>query len=239
MPLRVGTSGWAYTAWKPGFYPANVPARKFLEFYSSRLNAVEANYTFRRYLNAPTISGWLEQTPPDFHFAVKAHQSLTHLRRLRNVEEPLRLFVDSLLPLKKARRLGPVLFQLPPNFKADPRRLEEFLKLVPRGLRVAFEFRHDSWFDEETYGILRRRKAALCIAESDELRTPRIFTSDFAYFRLRRSNYSAAARKVIHKQMWELAEERNDVYVFFKHEDNPKSPRWAVELLGGKTEKTG
>ena len=104
MALRVGTSGWAYSAWKPGFYPPGVPSRKFLEFYSSRLNAVEANYTFRRYLSEETIAGWLEQTPANFQFAVKAHQSLTHLRRLKNVDEPLRLFLDSLLPLKKARR---------------------------------------------------------------------------------------------------------------------------------------
>ena len=231
MALRVGTSGWAYTAWKPGFYPVDVPSSKFLQFYASRLNAVEANYTFRHYLTEQTVAGWLRQTPSTFHFAVKAHQSLTHLRRLKNIDEPLCQFVESLLPLKKARRLGPVLLQLPPNFKADAGRLHEFLKLVPRGLRVAFEFRHESWFNEEIYGILRRQKAALCIAETEDFQTPEVFTSDFAYFRLRKSNYAAAARKKIAKAMSDRAKESRDVYAFFKHEENPSSPKWAVELL--------
>ncbi|MGH9521056.1 MAG: DUF72 domain-containing protein [Terriglobales bacterium] len=239
MALRVGTSGWAYTAWKPGFYPASVPSRKFLEFYSSRLNAVEANYTFRHYLTEQTIAGWLDQTPANFQFAVKAHQSLTHLRRLKNVDESLPLFLDSLLPLKKARRLGPVLFQLPPNFKADVGRLDDFLRLLPRGLRVAIEFRHRSWFTDETYDVLRRRKAALCIAESDELQTPEVFTADFAYFRLRRSKYSPAARRTIAIEMQEHARELKDVYAFFKHEENPSSPKWAVELLRRSSDMAG
>jgi uncharacterized protein YecE (DUF72 family) len=231
MGLHVGTSGWAYTAWKPGFYPPKLPSRKFLEFYSSRLNAVEANYTFRRYLTAATVAGWIEQTPPRFQFAVKAHQSLTHMRRLKNAEEPLQLFLDSLQPLKKARRLGPVLFQLPPNFKADARRLDDFLGLLPRALRVTFEFRHPSWFCDETFDILRRRHSALCIAETEELKTPEILTADFVYFRLRCSHYSAASRKKIAEAMRGRDERLRDVYAFFKHEEDPKSPNWAVEVL--------
>lgn len=228
MPLRVGTSGWAYTAWKPGFYPAKLPSRQFLEYYASQLNAVEANYTFRRYLTDSIVATWIEQTPPGFQFAVKAHQSLTHFRRLQNVEEPLAQFLDSLAPLKSARRLGPVLFQLPPNFKADTRRLDNFLKLVPRTLRVAFEFRHESWFNDDIYGVLKRRNAALCIAETDDFQTPQVLTADFAYFRLRNSNYSAVARKKISNMLRSI---NGDVYAFFKHEENPNSPNWAREVL--------
>ena len=231
MSLRVGTSGWAYTAWKPGFYPEKLPSKHFLEYYSSQLNAVEANYTFRRFLTADIIDGWLEQTPPGFHFAVKAHQSLTHMRRLKNCDEPLARFLDSIAPLKKARRLGPVLFQLPPNFKADPQRLADFLKLVPRAFRVAFEFRHESWFTDEIYAVLNRSRAALCIAETDDFHTPRVFTADFAYFRMRKSNYSTAARKKIVASLRSDSARLRDVYAFFKHEENPKSPNWVSEVL--------
>lgn len=230
MSLRVGTSGWAYTAWKPGFYPPKLPSKRFLEHYATQLNAVEANYTFRRILTAEIIASWIEQTPSGFHFAVKAHQSLTHMRRLKNCDEPLARFVDSLGPLKRARRLGPVLFQLPPNFKADPERLAAFLKLVPRSYRVAFEFRHESWFTDQVYSVLKKRNAALCVAETDDFETPRVFTADFAYFRLRKSNYSPASRKKIAASLRTASEER-DVYAFFKHEENPKSPNWASEVL--------
>lgn len=236
MAVRVGTSGWAYTAWKPGFYPTKLPSKRFLEYYASQLNAVEANYTFRRYLTEEIIDGWLAQTPAGFHFAVKAHQSLTHMRRLKNCDEPLARFVDSLAPLKKARRLAPVLFQLPPNFKGDPQRLAAFLELLPRTLRVAFEFRHESWFMEEVYSVLKRRHAALCVAETDDFQTPRVFTAEFAYFRLRKSNYSPAARKKIADALRSVTRETpdvsvRDVYAFFKHEENPKSPNWAREVL--------
>ena len=231
MSLRVGTSGWAYPAWKPGFYPEKLPSKGFLEYYSSQLNAVEANYTFRRFLTEEITNAWIEQTPSGFQFAVKAHQSLTHMRRLKNCDEPLARFLDSIAPLKKSRRLGPVLFQLPPNFKADPQRLADFLKLLPRTLRVALEFRHESWFTDEVYAVLKQRKVALCIAETDEFQTPRAFTTDFAYFRLRKSHYSVAARKKIAISLRTDCGRLRDMYAFFKHEEDPKSPNWAREVL--------
>ena len=231
MSLYVGTSGWAYPAWKPGFYPEKLPSKGFLEYYSSQLNAVEANYTFRKFLTEEISESWLQQTPSGFQFAVKAHQSLTHMRRLKNCDEPLTRFLDSIAPLKKARRLGPVLFQLPPNFKADPQRLADFLKLLPRTLRVALEFRHESWFTDEVYALLKQRKAALCIAETDEFQTPRVFTANFAYYRLRKSNYSTASRKTIAASLRNDSTRLRDVYAFFKHEEDPKSPNWAQEVL--------
>lgn len=237
MPaIRVGTSGWAYTAWKPDFYPQKLASKNFLKYYASQLSAVEVNFTFRRFLTEKMITGWLEQTPPTFHFVVKAHQVLTHLKRLKDVEESMKRFVESLAPLEQAHRLGPVLFQLPPNFKADRERLGAALDLLPRAFRAAFEFRHESWFAEETYQILRAHNAALCIAETDELETPPEFTADFAYFRLRRSDYSAEARKGIAERMKALQPSVKEAYAFFKHEERPEAPLWARELLQAVSE---
>jgi uncharacterized protein YecE (DUF72 family) len=231
MAIRVGTSGWAYTAWKPGFYPPKLPSKKFLEFYATQLNAVEVNYTFRRFLTEKVIAGWIEQTPETFHFVVKAHQVLTHIRRLKDAEESLKRFVESVAPLEQAHRLGPVLFQLPPNFKADAQRLDDFLAPAPKALRFAFEFRHESWFNDEVYDVMKRRNAALCIAETDDFQTPERITADIAYFRLRRSQYSPSERKKIAESLRAHSSGVREVYAFFKHEENPDSPNWAREAL--------
>src|SRR5512141_311147 len=151
-----GTSGWAYSAWKPKFYPAKLPAKQYLQFYATQLNAVEVNYTFRRMLNEKIIAAWIKDSPEHFRFALKAHQAITHFRRLKNADEPLGRFVDCIKPLAEAGRLGPVLFQLPPNLKADARLLNSFLELVPRGLCAAFEFRDKSWFNDDVFAILTR-----------------------------------------------------------------------------------
>jgi uncharacterized protein YecE (DUF72 family) len=226
-----GTSGWAYAAWKPTFYPAKLPQKDFLKFYATQLNAVEVNYTFRRMINEKTIAAWVAQTPENFRIVLKAHQAITHLRRLKNADEPLRRFTDSIQPLAQAGRLGPVLFQLPPNLKADGGLLNAFLELVPRKLRAAFEFRHPSWFAEETYASLKRHNAALCIAENDELQTPEVLTADFAYFRLRRSQYSEDDRRRIAAGMSSRLKQAGEIYAFFKHEEQPESPLYARGLL--------
>jgi len=226
-----GTSGWAYAAWKPEFYPAKLPQKDFLKFYATQLNAVEVNYTFRRLINEKTIAAWVAQTPEHFRFALKAHQAITHFRRLKNAEEPLQRFVDSIQPLAQAGRLGPVLFQLPPNLKADLGLLNSFLELVPRKLRAAFEFRHGSWFTEDVFAILKRHQAALCVAETDELQTPEMLTADFGYCRFRRSEYSAEERRRIAGRMRQRLPEAGEIYAFFKHEEQPESPLHARELL--------
>jgi uncharacterized protein YecE (DUF72 family) len=180
LRLHVGTSGWAYPAWKPVFYPEKLAARKFLSYYATRLDAVEVNYSFRRTISEKTLDNWLQETPEGFAFCVKAHQSITHVRRLRNVEEPLQRFLSSIQPLAAAGKLGPVLFQLPPNLSADPGLLDDFLAQLPRTLRVAFEFRHESWFADEVYRALSKHNAALCFAESDRLTTPIVLTATFS-----------------------------------------------------------
>lgn len=231
MHLYVGTSGWAYKAWQPEFYPEKLPQTKFLSYYASKLPAVEVNYTFRHLLSEKTITAWLAQTPESFRFALKANQAITHFRKLNEgAEEVLARFLSSIAPLEEAGRLGPVLFQLPPQMKAAPEVLDRFLAMLPRALQPAFEFRHDSWFHHETYSVLRSHHAALCVAESDELQTPDLETANFSYYRLRRSGYSAADRRQIAHKLSGMGSGR-EAYAFFKHEENPQSPLWAMDLL--------
>ncbi len=153
--VYAGTSGWAYASWKPDFYPRDIAASDFLTHYAGRLNSVEVNYSFGNLLTAELVGEWIRATPPDFIFAVKAHQEITHFKRLRGAARETRKFFASLRALEESKRLGPVLFQLPPNFKCDLPRLQNFITRLPRNFRIAFEFRHASWFNEDVYKILR------------------------------------------------------------------------------------
>jgi uncharacterized protein YecE (DUF72 family) len=226
-----GTSGFSYPAWKPDFYPQDLPAKKFLEHYASRLNSVEVNYTFRRLAGASVLEGWLKAVPADFQFACKAHQTLTHIMKMQNAESFTEVFLKSLEPLRAARRLGPVLYQFAPTFKCDLARLEGYLPLLPPDIRFAFEFRHASWLTDEVYERLAKRNIALCLAESDKLEVPRVFTADFVYFRLRKGDYADTARAGIAESVQALLANGRDVYVYFKHEEDPHGAIWAEELL--------
>ncbi len=225
----VGTSGWSYAIWKPDFYPKNVASKNFLNYYAIRLNAVEVNFTFRMRLQEKTALGWMAAVGPDFRFALKANQFITHIRRLSNVEEPLQRFLTTLQPF--GAQLGPVLFQLPPNLKCDAGLLRNFLALLPRNFRSAFEFRHESWFSEEVYSTLRDANAALCISETEKLTTPEVHTAAYTYFRLRETSYSADDLKQIAARVERVLADGRDTYVFFKHEEDPKSALNAVTLL--------
>jgi uncharacterized protein YecE (DUF72 family) len=228
--IYTGTSGWAYVSWKPEFYPAKLSAKKFLTYYASRLNSVEVNYTFRSIPSEKLLAGWIEATPADFKFAVKAHQRITHFKRLRDAAGLTAEFLDSLQPLRKAKKLGPVLFQLRESFKCDAPLLKDFLKELPRGTQAAFEFRNASWFCDEVYDVLRKANAALCQAESDDLDTPNVVTADFSYLRLRKANYSAKAREEIANRVSRLSQ-KGDVFAYFKHEETPEGALYAEELL--------
>jgi uncharacterized protein YecE (DUF72 family) len=225
--IYAGTSGWAYASWKPEFYPAKLSAARFLSHYAGRLNSVEVNYTFRQIASEALLQRWSEATPADFRFAVKAHQRITHITRLRDVTGTTAEFLASLEPLRKAKKLGPVLFQLPPNFKCDVARLREFLAGLPSWVRAAFEFRHESWFSEEVYATLRKGGAALCLAESDELETPEVVTADFHYLRLRKETHSP---KAVAERVRRLVRS-GDVCVYFKHEETPEGALRAEALL--------
>src|SRR6476620_4866552 len=155
--LYAGTSGFAYAAWKPAFYHAKLPSSQFLKHYATRLNCVEINYTFRRLPSLATLESWVAATPPGFVFAAKANMRITHILRLKNAAEATELFFQKIDPLRTSRRLGPVLFQLPPAMKCDAALLAEYLTLLPAGLRYAFEFRHQSWLVEPIYDLLRAR----------------------------------------------------------------------------------
>jgi len=229
VPLYVGTSGWSYTIWKPDFYPQDVSSKNFLKFYATRLTAVEVNYTFRSRLSEKAASGWIADVGPNFRFALKANQYITHIRRLKNVEEPLQRFLPTLQPL--ATQLGPVLFQLPPNLKVDVALLRDFLAMLPRSFRAAFEFRHESWFSDEVYEALRERNAALCVAETEKLHTPEVRTANFIYFRFRQPSYADEELKKLADRLERCVADGLETYAFFKHEEDPRSPLNAVELL--------
>jgi uncharacterized protein YecE (DUF72 family) len=236
--LFAGTSGFSYPAWKPDFYPKEVPSKKFLGYYATRLNSVEANYTFRRLAGAGVFEGWLNATPSGFAFACKAHQNLTHIMKMKDAESFTEIFLKSLEPLRAARRLGPVLYQFAPTFKCDPERLEAYLTLLPNDIRFAFEFRHPSWLVDEVYEKLAKRNIALCLAESDKLEVPKVMTADFGYFRLRKGDYTDARREEIAGRVGELLDGGRDVYVYFKHEDDPRGAIWAEDLLKQCTRST-
>jgi uncharacterized protein YecE (DUF72 family) len=229
--LYAGTSGFAYSTWKPRFYPAEVPSRKFLEYYAKRLNSVEINYTFRRLPAASTLESWINASPQGFLFAPKAHQRITHLMRLKNAREFTEVFLRSIDPLRATRRLGPILFQLPPFCRCDPALLADFLPLLPKDLRYAFEFRHGSWLVDSVYEVLKKDNIALCWAESEKLEVPEMVTANFVYFRLRKPEYSPDERKAIAAKVSPLLAQGKDVFVFFKHEETPDGALYAEELL--------
>src|SRR5438309_2223886 len=214
--LYTGTSGFAYSTWKPRFYPADLGEKKFLEYYAQRLNCVEINYTFRRLPAGTTLENWVKATPSSFRFACKANMRITHILRLKDVSSALNLFLRSIDPLRTARRLGPILFQLPPNLKCDLLLLSDFLALLPNDLRFTIEFRHTSWLAEPVYDELRKHNVSLCVAESEKLEVPEVITADFIYYRLRKPEYSEEERKTIRERARELLQQGKDLYLFFK-----------------------
>jgi len=232
--LYAGTSGFAYAAWKAGFYPAKLPANQFLKHYAERLNCVEINYTFRRLPAATTLEKWAQQTAPGFVFAVKANMRITHILRLKNAEQATEVFLKAIDPLRTARRLGPVLFQLPPALKCDVALLTSYLDLLPKGMRYAFEFRHASWLVEDVYAELRQRNISLCVAESERLEVPEVVTADFVYYRLRMPDYTEKDIDGFAARAKELLAGGRDLYLMFKHEETPEGALNA-ELLLKKT----
>jgi uncharacterized protein YecE (DUF72 family) len=228
--VHIGTSGWAYTSWKPEFYPPKTPAAKFLEYYSSQLNCVEVNYTFRAQAAVKTLDNWARATPQDFVFVAKAHQRITHIKRLNDVGNDVDQFFASLQPLLHAKKLGPVLFQLPPNLKVDLDRLKAFLKVLPKDAPSAIEYRNPTWFNDATYNLMREHNVALCIAESDELKVPEVHTATFAYYRLRKSDYTDTEIEEVEQRLREAAQ-HHDVYAFLKHEETPEGAINAKKLL--------
>jgi uncharacterized protein YecE (DUF72 family) len=229
--LYCGTSGFAYASWKPDFYPENLASSKFLSYYAVRLNAVEVNYTYRRIASSATFEKWIRATPDGFLFLPKAHMKITHALKLDGAEEFTRVFLESLEPLRAAGRLGPILFQLAPSFKVDIDRLARFTGLLPRGLRVAFEFRNATWFAESTYNVLRDSNVAVCLAENENLETPHVLTADFVYLRLRKPQYLESELTSIAYRVAQYRANAYPTYAIFKHEETPAGALNAEKLL--------
>jgi uncharacterized protein YecE (DUF72 family) len=228
MRVFAGTSGFSYDEWEGSFYPEKLPAKQRLTYYATRLTTVEINNTFYRTPKTSVVEGWREQASGDFRFVIKASQRLTHIKRLKDCGEDLGFALDVYRAM--GPRLGPILFQLPPNFRKDLARLTSFLELVPADIRAAFEFRSDTWFGDDTYALLRAKNAALVVSDVDEAPEPPLVpTADWGYFRLRRTAYAPDAL-----QSW-LTRARtqpwSEAYVFFKHEDAGTGPRLAGEFL--------
>ncbi len=238
--LFVGTSGWAYPSWKPAFYPEKLAQTKFLTYYSGQLNTVEVNLTFRQLLKDTTAQKWITQTPSHFRFGIKAHQVITHIKRLKNAEDFVSRFFQTIEPLAQVGKLGPVLFQLPPNMKADAQLLSAFMATLPRGVQVAFEFRHESWFADDIFSCLKQHNRALCVAETEERVTPDVVTADFAYYRYRKPEYTGEERRAMVRRMHEHMAAGRDAFAYFKHEETPQGAMYAVDVLkeAGKASAT-
>lgn len=224
----IGTSGYNYVAWLDRFYPAKLKRTAMLSFYAQQFNSVEINYTFYRMPLITSLTKWVAETPVDFKFSFKAPRQITHNAELKNVLAPCSQFFKLLDGA--ADKLGVVLFQLPPSFKFDAGVFSAFLQILPSHARVAFEFRHLSWFNDHTFELLRAHNVALCVADSETFTTPLVRTADFLYMRLRNESYQldditkwAAATQALNTSM-------GDVYVYFKHEDTASGPRFAKQF---------
>ena len=226
--IYVGTSGYSYKEWKGSFYPEGIPAKEMLSYYAARLQAVEVNNTFYRLPQPGMVEGWKVQVPDNFRFSVKAPQSITHFRRLKDAAAVTRSMIQTVSALED--RLGAVLFRLPEDMEKDLRRLETFLKDLTADTRAAFDFRHPSWFDEEVLALLRSHNRVLCISDRDEMPWNHIDkTADWGYVRLRRVKYSRADFKEWIKRV--RAQDWKDTFVFFKHDDEATGPKLAAQFL--------
>ncbi|HET7613976.1 MAG TPA: DUF72 domain-containing protein [Gemmatimonadaceae bacterium] len=216
MKILAGTSGYAFKEWKGNFYPTELKDDGFLGYYATKFPTVEINNTFYRLPKENVLMEWAAQVPQNFTFALKASQRITHHARLKEESADT---VDFLLrnTARLGDRLGPILFQLPPNLRKDVNRFRGFLGLLPSDRRYVFEFRHESWFDDEVYDAMRERDIAMCVAEQDDFKCPVVCTATWGYLRLHKLDYQANElndwAKCVTSQQW------NDAYVFFKHDE--------------------
>ena len=227
MKLHVGTSGYSYAEWKGRFYPEKTKPAEMLPFYAQQFDTVEINNTFYRMPKPEMVQQWAAQVPEHFRFVLKAPQRITHMLRLAGTAEALGYFLNAAMMLGDRR--GPVLFQLPPNFKRDDARLADFLAELPSSVQAAFEFRNPSWFDDAVFEMLRAKQVALCIADTEDgVDTPFVATAPWGYLRLRDVDYPDGELEA-----W-LAKIRDpnwsEAFVFFKHEDEARGPEFARRL---------
>jgi uncharacterized protein YecE (DUF72 family) len=228
MKVRIGTSGFQYSEWKGTFYPADLSTVRMLPYYAERFCTTEINYTFHRIPSAKTIDNWCQATPDRFQFALKAPQKVTHFARLRDCGDTLRYFFGVIASLE--RKLGPVLFQLPPNLRKDSELLAAFLNDLPATMRAAFEFRHESWLTDNVFELLKQKNVALCVADSEKLSAPVEATANYGYLRLRREDYVEADVARWSEAIRAQSDTWSDAYVYFKHEESGMGPKLAMQL---------
>ncbi len=226
MKLLAGTSGYSFKEWKGSFYPKHIKADGMLNFYATKFPTIEINNTFYRLPKEKVLLEWASQVPDDFTFAIKASQRITHYTRLKAESQSLVEFLLKNTAVLEGR-LGPILFQLPPNLKKDIERLKNFVGFLPEGRRYVFEFREEGWFDEDVFAVLRDRDIAMCVAEKAEFKCPVVCTASWGYLRLHKLDYDKAAleewAKCVSAQGW------TDAYVYFKHDEGAGSGPPAVE----------
>jgi uncharacterized protein YecE (DUF72 family) len=228
MNVYVGTSGYNYPEWRGTFYPEKFSTAKMLGYYAERFRTVEINYTFYRMPTEKLLAGWAAGTPEGFTFTLKAPRRITHDAKLQRCEDLLESFCTAARTL--GPKLGVLLFQLPPNFQKDASVLRAFLALLPDGTRAAFEFRHLSWFESDVFGALKARNVALCVADSEKLHAPVEVTADYGYFRLRDEGYQQPDIERWAQTIRDL-NGANDVFVYFKHEEQGLGPDFARRLI--------
>ena len=228
MQWFAGTSGYSYKEWKGAFYPEDIGAGDMLAYYASKLPAVEINNTFYRMPKRSVLATWRDAVPADFRFSIKASRRITHQSRLKDCEEAVDFLATGLKTL--GHKLGCVLFQLPPYLQKDDERLTAFLSIWPKAFPAAMEFRHDSWFDDETVETLKRHDAAICVSEDGELPMPEfVATTDWVYLRLRKQGYDDAELGGWVDRAAAAGVSRG--FAFFKHEDEGAGPRLASRFL--------
>jgi len=246
--LFIGTSGWVYGHWTGIFYPEDLPSKDKLKYFSQHFKTVEINYSFYHLPRPSTYQNWYNQTPEDFLFAVKASRFITHIKRLNEVKEAWETFIENALNLKE--KLGPILFQFPPSFKATAEninRLENFLKSISVNQRLdqrksaeikyAFEFRHKSWCDKKIYDLLKKYNVAWVIADSPSYPKAKVVTADFVYVRMHgskvlfSSNYTKRELQDLAQKIKKYLKQGLDVYVYFNNDFHGYAIENAKELL--------
>ena len=238
MRMLTGTSGYSYKEWVGPFYPEKTAAPDMLRFYASRFSTVETNNTFYRMPAEALLERWAQEVPDGFAFAVKAPRRITHIKRLKEAGPIVEEFVRRAGSL--GDKLGIILYQCPPTLRKDLPRLRDFLAALPKGRRAAFEFRHDSWHDDEVYDALREYSASWCVAEEDDAKAQFVCTAPDAYLRLRRTNYTGEELRAWAERL--AAQPLERAWVYFKHEDEALAPKFAslfADLWGGGTPAGG
>jgi len=230
----IGTSGWHYDHWRQRFYPQKLRKPEWLDFYARHFSTVELNNSFYRLPSEAAFANWRDASPPDFSFAVKVSRFITHIKRLKGVEEPVETFLTRAKIL--GEKLGPLLYQLPPNMHRNDERLESFLAVLPQGLKHVVEFRHESWLDEGVFEILRRYNTGLCVFDMPSLRCPLVATADFAYIRFHGSEglyYSCYSDEELAgwaKRLADLAANLKAMYIYFNNDAEAFAVRNAITL---------